>query len=109
MDPVLKLTRKCRPSLNDCGVKPLTREMHEYLVSSYLVWPLIAGLGNVGGSIVVLCSIVATFLVLGFLFYNLLVALVQMSHDDKKRLRISQAIFCLTFLVLAIRIGWLLS
>jgi len=109
MDPVLKLTRKCRPSLNDCGVKPLTREMHEHLISSYLVWPVIAAFGNVGGNIMILGAIFASFIVLGFLFYNMLVAMVQMSHDDKKRLHISQTILCLTFLVLAVRVAWVLS
>ena len=48
------------------------------------------------------------FIVLGFLFYNMLVAMVQMSHGDKKRLHISQTLFCLTFFVLAVRVAWVL-
>jgi len=109
MDPVLKLTRKCRPSLNDCGVKPLSRQMHEYLISSYLVWPVIVAIGNVGGNMMILGAVFASFIVMGFMFYNMLVAMVQMSHDEKKGLQISQTIFCLTFLVLAVRVAWVLS
>lgn len=109
MDPVLKLNRKCRPSLSDCGVRPLDKKVHEYLISSYILWPLIVAFGNIHGNFILLFAIFAAFLIMGFLFYNLLVALVQMSHEPKKRLRIAQWIFCTTFFVLAVRICWVLS
>lgn len=94
--------------MKDCGVKPLSKDVHEYLISSYIMWPVICVLGaDLNSGIIV--GIVAAFLVLGFLFYNMLVAMVQMSHNEKKRLRISQGIFCLTLLIMALRVAWLAS
>jgi hypothetical protein len=109
MSDILKINRKCRPSLGACGVKPLTREMHEYLVTSYLIWPLIMTFGFITTAPLKCAAVVAAFVVMGFLFYNLLVAMVQMSHHQKKRLRTSQWIFCITALILALKIGWVLS
>lgn len=109
MEPMFNLMKKRRPSLGECGVKPLTREMHEYLVSSYILMPVIVAFGHITTNVNYAACVLFGFLVLGFLLYNMLVAFVQMSHDEKKRLLISQGIFCSTLLILVLRIGWVLS
>ena len=109
MSDILKLNRKCRPSLGSCGVKPLTRETHEYLISSYMIWPLIVTFGYITTAPLQCLAVVVAFGVSGFLFYNLLVAMVQMSHHQKKRLCTSQWIFCITTFIFALKIGWVLS
>ncbi|MBK1830751.1 hypothetical protein JIN77_08440 [Verrucomicrobiaceae bacterium R5-34] len=104
MEPLFDMMKKRRPSLNDCGVKPLAKEVHHFLLSSYLMWPVIVAFGHFSTNTTVAVSIIAMFMVLGFLFYNLLVAMVQMSHHPKKRLRISQWIFYVSLTVMVLRI-----
>lgn len=103
MEPLFDMMKKRRPSLTDCGVKPVSKDIHAYLIPSYILWPLTFSLGA-SSALQVFCICVA-FLVMGFLLYSLLLAMVKMSHDEKKRLRISQGIFLLSILALAIRIG----
>lgn len=104
MDPNLNLMRKRRPSLSDCGVRPLDRKVHHYLISSYLMWPLIFCLGLFQTKPLVVVSIVVSFVVLGMLFYNLLVSMCLMSHDPKKRLRTGQWIFYVSLGILTLRL-----
>ena len=103
MDPKLQLMRKCRPNLSDCGVMPLDKEVHQYLISSYILWPVIIAFGRITTSPLFVAAVVTGFVVLGFLFYNLLVATCQMSHLPKKRLLIGQGIFWTTVVVLVVR------
>jgi hypothetical protein len=98
--------KKYRPSLGDCAVRPLSKEMHGLLLSSYLMWPFIIVTGLSEASSLAILGVFVSFIVLGFFFYNLLVALVQMAHDMKKRLRISQWIFFFSLSVLVVRITW---
>ena len=107
MEPVFNLMKKRRPSLGDCGVKPLNREVHGYLLSGYLMWPVITALSVSSVHPLAILGVFVSFIVLGFLFYNLLVAMVQMSHNEKKRLHISQWIFCVSVFVLVLRIALL--
>ncbi|WP_435894314.1 hypothetical protein [Oceaniferula spumae] len=103
------MMKKRRPSLGVCGVKPLSREIHQHLIASYIMWPVLIVMGGFSTHISFYVAVCASFLVLGFLFYNLLVAMVQMAHDEKKRLRISQWIFYITLGLLTLRLMWIVS
>jgi len=103
MEPMQNMMKKRRPSLGECGVKPLSREMHQLLLASYIMWPMIMVMGQFSSHISYVLGVTASFSVLGFLFYNLLVAMVQMAQDEKKRLRISQWIFYVSLVVLTVR------
>lgn len=105
MEPLCNMMKKRRPSLGDCGVKPVSKDVHLYLIFSYLLWPLTFSLG-VSSALKIFCICVA-FVVMGFLLYSLLLAMVKMSHDEKKRLKIGQMFFLGSVLILAIRVGWL--
>ena len=102
MDPLFDIMKKRRPSMENSGVKPVSREVHGYLISSYLILIFTFCIGGYS-ALRIFCVCVA-FVVMGFLFYGLLLAMVKMSHDEKKRLMIGQTIFIFCVLALALRI-----
>ena len=87
------------------GVKPIAKDVHGYLISSYILWPLTFMIGR--ESMLYSFVVCAVFVVMGFLFYGLLIAMVKMSNDEKKRLVISQSIFIVSIIALTSRIVWL--
>ncbi|MGB0993935.1 MAG: hypothetical protein ACPG32_15885 [Akkermansiaceae bacterium] len=101
-----KIMSKRKPSMADCAVRPLDGIVHRYLLGSYLLWPLTFSWGYISSQPMVIFYICVSFAVMGFLLYNLLVAMVQMSHKPKKRLRIGQWLFFVSLGVFLLRVIW---
>lgn len=103
MDTNSNLFHKRRPSLSNCGVMPLDGKVHRYLIGSYLMWPFVVCMGSFSTNSSLVGGVFVSFLVLGFLFYNMLVSMCLMSNDSKKRLRTGQWIFYVTLVILTVR------
>jgi len=103
MSSKLEIMKKHRPSLSDCGVRPLSRKVHHYLMASYLLWPLTLVIGKITTETFFVLGVFSGFIVLGFMFYNLLVAMCQMSHEPSKRLKIGRWIFYVSLTLFIVR------